>query len=314
VLGQVFRDAAADLGVLWALLPRDPVALAGELLSLLDADEYGVTDRLLETAGPALGPEGRAELRRLLQARLARPPGPRGRDDYDDNRGRFITSLRLRQLADLEGVDAFIAAVEAGGRAENFADEIAQRLTTSGRPGEALAWLDRAQGQHQNRHGGGPRLHIDLRIAALEALRRTPEAQALRWAAFEQELSATHLRAYLRGLADFADVEAEDQAIAHALVHPDRELALTFLASWPNLAAANRLVRAHTPNSMPATTVGSARQPRRLPRNTPLRRPCCIAPWPRTCCAGRPPVSTSMPPATCAPAPALLPYCRQRTG
>ena len=31
----------------------------------------------------------------------------------------------------------------------------------------------------------------------------------------------------------------------HALSHPDRALALTFLVSWPYLEAANRLVRAH---------------------------------------------------------------------
>ena len=72
ILGAVFQQAAAELGRLWTLMPGwDPVALAGELLALLDADDYGVTDRLLEAAGPALGPEGRGELRRLLQTRLA---------------------------------------------------------------------------------------------------------------------------------------------------------------------------------------------------------------------------------------------------
>jgi hypothetical protein len=36
-----------------------------------------------------------------------------------------------------------------------------------------------------------------------------------------------------------------DRAIAHALSHPSRNLALAFLTTWPNLEAANRLVRAH---------------------------------------------------------------------
>jgi len=85
----------------------------------------------------------------------------------------------------------------------------------------------------------------DLRIAALDALGRKADVQALRWAAFERWLSAAHLRAYLRGLPDFDDVEAEDRAIAHALAHPDRNLALGFLVGWPNLEAANRLVRGH---------------------------------------------------------------------
>jgi hypothetical protein len=46
-------------------------------------------------------------------------------------------------------------------------------------------------------------------------------------------------------LPDFDDVEAEDRAMAHALGHPDRNLALSFLMGWPNLHMANRLVRAH---------------------------------------------------------------------
>jgi hypothetical protein len=200
-----------------------------------------VTDRLLAASGTALGSDGRAELRRLLEARLAVQPAPR-RDDFGEGRGRFTTSLWLRELADLENdVDAFIAAVEAGGRAENFAIDIAQRLTASDRPAEALVWLDRAQG----RHAGEDRTHLDLRIAALDELGRKEEVQKLRWAAFQSWLSVPHLRAYLRGLPDFDDVEAEDRAISHALSHPDRGLALAFLTTWPNLEAANRLVRAH---------------------------------------------------------------------
>ncbi|MGK7871377.1 DUF6880 family protein [Falsiroseomonas sp. E2-1-a20] len=242
-LGEVFRQAGAELGRLWGLLPgRDPRALAGELLALQDADGYGVTDDLLAAANPALGPEGRAELRRLLQARLAEQPPSRGQDDYASWRGRGLVSLRLRDLADLEGdVDAFIAAAEAGGRVETLAAEIAERLITGGRPAEALVWLDRAPSRHEEEEVQ----HTDLRIAALDALGRKDEAQTLRWKAFSLWLSAVHLRPYLRGLPDFDDVEAEERAMAHALGHPDRNLALSFLTGWPNLHMANRLVRAH---------------------------------------------------------------------
>jgi hypothetical protein len=242
-LGQVFRQAGAELGRLWALLPaRDPVMVAGEVLALLDADGYGVTDELLEAASPALGPDGRAELRRLLQARLAALPPVRGRDDFEGWRKRFEPSLRLRTLADLEqDVDAFITAAEAGGGVETLAGEIAERLTAHGRAGEALSWLGRAH----SRHDGEAIRHTDLRIAALDALGRRQEAQALRWEAFCRWLGATHLRPYLRGLPDFEDAEAEDRATANALTHPDRHLALAFLVAWPNLDATNRLVRAH---------------------------------------------------------------------
>ena len=151
-----------------------------------------------------------------------------------------MVSLRLRELSDLEGdVDAYIAAVEAGGRSEYFAGDIVKRLIAQRRPAEALAWLDRAFGRHEEER------QIDLRIAALDALERKAEAQDLRWTTFQRFLSAEHLRAHLRGLPDFDDVEAEERAVAHALAHPDRGLALMFLVAWPNLKAADQLVRDH---------------------------------------------------------------------
>ena len=79
----------------------DSIALAHEILTLLDADEYGLTDRLLEAASPALDAEGRGELRRLLQARVAALPSTGARHEFDAWRGRFEPAWRLRQLADL---------------------------------------------------------------------------------------------------------------------------------------------------------------------------------------------------------------------
>ena len=242
-LGEVFRQAGAELGRLWGLVGDcNPLVLAAELLALLDADDYGVTDRLLAAACPALGPGGRGELRRLLQERLAKLPRLRGKDDHAGWRDRFMLCIRLCELADLEeDVDAFIAAAEAGGRVEVFAADIAERLLAHSRPEEALAWLARAPARHE----GEELRHADLRIAALDALGRRQEAQALRWAAFGCWLRPDHLRPYLRSLPDFDDVEAESQAIALALAHPDRTLALCFLVGWPELRAANLLVRTH---------------------------------------------------------------------
>ncbi len=242
-LGEVFRQAGAALGRLWSLVEdRDPLPLAAELLALLDADDYGVTDHLLPAASPALGPAGRGELRRLLQERLARLPRLRGQNDHAGWRDRFGLCMHLCELADLEeDVDAFIAAAEAGGRVEVFAADIAERLLAHCRPEEALAWLARAPARHE----GEEVRHTDLRITALDALGHRQEAQALRWEAFGRWLSPDHLRPYLRSLPDFDDVEAEGRAIALALAHPDRTLALCFLVGWPDLQAANRLVRTH---------------------------------------------------------------------
>ncbi|MEP7005942.1 MAG: DUF6880 family protein, partial [Sphingomonas bacterium] len=68
------------------------------------------------------------------------------------------------------------------------------------------------------------------------------EAQAFRWACFERSLSPTHLRAYLKKLPDFDDIEAETRAMAHVLGHPSFLTALGFLIEWPALDRANRLV------------------------------------------------------------------------
>lgn len=108
------------------------------------------------------------------------------------------------------------------------------------RPAEALAWLDRAPDRHESEEVR----HTDLRITALDALKRQEEAQALRWEAFRRWLTPQHLRPYLRALPGFDDVEVEEGAVAHALAHPDRNLALAFLAGWPDPAATTLLHRA----------------------------------------------------------------------
>ena len=81
-------------------------------------------------------------------------------------------------------------------------------------------------------------------IEALEATGRQEEAQQLRWAAFEQRLSAERLRAYLKRLPDFEDVEAEERAMKHALGFRSFSAALGFFMYWPDQARAAQLVLA----------------------------------------------------------------------
>ena len=86
----------------------------------------------------------------------------------------------------------------------------------------------------------------DARIDALEALGRRDEAQRMRWRCFELCLSEPHLRAYLKRLPDFEDMEAEERALDHALGFRDGLEALSFLVSWPALDRASRLVMERT--------------------------------------------------------------------
>ncbi|PXA87943.1 hypothetical protein DMC25_11960, partial [Caulobacter sp. D4A] len=85
------------------------------------------------------------------------------------------------------------------------------------------------------------------RIAALEAAGEPLEAQAVRWAGFKATLSVEMLRAFLKGLPDFEDVEAEDQALDYAQAYPDPYKALAFLTAWPSAAGAARLVMERGP-------------------------------------------------------------------
>ena len=81
-----------------------------------------------------------------------------------------------------------------------------------------------------------------VRLDVLEALGRADEAQAFRLECFQRSLAADHLRAYLKRLADFDDVEAEDKAMAYALSYPATLSALRFLIHWPALGRAAMLV------------------------------------------------------------------------
>jgi hypothetical protein len=114
---------------------------------------------------------------------------------------------------------------------------------TADRAEEALAVLDAAAPSESNRFFREEEWTA-ARVIALDKLGEGEAAQALRWKAFERFLSQKHLRDYLRRLADFADVEAEEKALTWVEQHPSFHSALIFLIRWPALARAARLVEA----------------------------------------------------------------------
>jgi hypothetical protein len=154
-------------------------------------------------------------------------------------------------------VDAYIALVPPEERRmPHQGAEIGRRLLAAGRAAEALAALERAR--PKRRAAKAARDDDDLYliglaaddaweeayIAALEATGRKEEAQGLRWAAFEERLSADRLRAYLKRLPGFDDVEAEERAMKHALGFRSFSTALDFFTGWPDQARAAQLVLA----------------------------------------------------------------------
>ena len=161
--------------------------------------------------------------------------------EMEERARQSTVEMALKDIADVQGdVDGFIAQYDPKTRkVPQIAAEIATRLLAAGRAGEALGFIERAA---VNEARWVPLEWQDARLAVLEALDRKDEAQAFRWACSEQDLSCEHLRAYLKRLPDFEDIEAEDRAMAHAAAHPDLPAALAFFLSWPSLDRAARLL------------------------------------------------------------------------
>ncbi|WP_426018890.1 DUF6880 family protein [Brevundimonas sp. DWR2-3-1b1] len=162
----------------------------------------------------------------------------------------------MRRLADRAGdLDLWLSLTTPEERGSpDFAAVMAKRLLVADRIPEARQALESAlapsAGNRRWTFGRSPQAgpptltpaweatSIDL----LEAEGRKEEAQELRWAMFERDLSTPVLRAYLARLPDFDDVEALDRALAHATTYADFETALGFLMDWPAHREAAALV------------------------------------------------------------------------
>jgi hypothetical protein len=257
VIGDVFRAACRDLGPLAQAAKPDPVALVDRVFTALNENGYGQYDHLIETLSPSLGAKGLDHLKArfvvLSQTPVERPPqqkrkaigwgtgGPLYEDEIKARSRESAIRLALMEIADAQGdVDAFIAQYDEQTRkVPKIAAEIARRLLAAGRAEEALEMIEAAE----HRRGGWPDFDWEgAHIEVLDVLGRGHEAQAARWSCFERALSAEHLRAYLKRLPDFDDVEAEERALDQAERHQSLLQALAFLVSWPALDRAARLV------------------------------------------------------------------------
>jgi len=267
-IGDVFLTARDGVGAIAAQALPDPIVLADRIAKLLRRDNYAQFGPLVNALVPALGKKGQAHLRQVLE-QLAATRTVR------DARSAIYKDA-LRRLADASGdVDAFEATFAPDLRRTPLVSaEIARRLLAAGRPEDALATLQAgAPAEQRGRHQSSLEERAAWEEAMLEALEATghhDEAQKRRWTEFERTLSIPLLRGYLKGLPDFDDVEAEDQAKAVARRFPQFDRALAFLVSWPDLPAASRLVlsRAGEINGADETLMTEAA--RRLEGGCPL--------------------------------------------
>ena len=252
-VGDVFRAACQDLGTIAAKAKPDPVNLADRVFAAVQANDYGVFDGLVTVMLPALDEAGAAHLKERLTKALTGRSAKAGERDYH----ALAVRSALQALADGKlDVDAYIALVPAEERRlPHQGAEIGRRLLAAGRAAEALAVLERAKPKRSAvKATRDDDLYLiglaadneweETYIEALEATGKKDEAQRLRWATFEERLSADQLRAYLKRLPDFDDVEAEERAMNRALGFRRFAAALGFFTEWPDPARAAQLVLA----------------------------------------------------------------------
>lgn len=253
----VFRQGAKDLARLAETARCNAVELADRTYQALLANDYGQYDHLIATLSGSLGDAGLVHLKQRLIT-LANEPtkkladherrkigwsssGPIFEDDIQNRHQASVIRFALSDIADAQGdVDAFIAQYDT--RATKFpkiAAEISRRLTAAGRADEALQIVATAE---RGRADSPEFEWEDARIAALDALSRSEEAQSARWSCFERFLSERHLREHLKRLPDFDDIEVETRALDIVESHANFQQALWFLASWPALDRAAKLV------------------------------------------------------------------------
>lgn len=258
---DVFRQACSDMGDIALKAKADPTNLADQTFAALIANDYGQCDGLIRILAPALEQTGLEHLKQrmidLSNQPITKPAekdrvtigwsssGPIYMDEIAERSRVNRVRLALTEIADAMGdVDAFIEQYEEETRkVPKIAAEIARRLLSAGRAQEALQTIEAAEHRRRNSSWDWPDFEWeDARIDVLEALGRADDAQAARWGCFERSLSSAHLRAYLKRLPDFDDIEAEKKALDYAQRSPNLLQALSFLISWPALNQAANLV------------------------------------------------------------------------
>ena len=253
----VFHDACALLGEIALAAGTPPEALAAAAVEALRDNGYGQYDGLIAILTPALGAEGLGHLKQRIEMLAATPVPVLPKGEWEavgygsggatyahqmaEQSRQSMVRMALKDIADAMGdVDAFIAQYDPATRkVPKIAAEIAARLLAAGRAEDALGFIERAE---LDKSRWVPHEWQAARLEVLEALSRNDEAQAFRMECFQRSLDADHLRAYLKRLADFDDVDAEEKAMTYVMDYPAVLSALQFLIQWPALNRAALLI------------------------------------------------------------------------
>jgi hypothetical protein len=248
-IGNVITLAREDLGAVAGRARQAVVPLADRVFEAVCDNDYGQFDGLIGMLAQALGPDGLIRLKANFDEMAADIPkdaatgdkrvigistrGPIYQHDYEQRRRAYLVRSALIEIADARGdVDGFAHHYSEEERTNPAtAAAIADRMLAAGRAGEALGALEKAAGVFGS--GGYWPDWQRVRIDVLEALGRSDDAQNERWRVFEHGLNASYLKAYLKRLPDFDDLEAEARALGFVSRYPHFHQALGFLIDWP---------------------------------------------------------------------------------
>jgi len=252
---EVFQDALQHFENIGPRTQMDSAALAERVWSVLSDNTHGEWNDIIGLLAETLGPDGLEALKHQVQQFRDAPrpaAGPeheafeflrtlRGDRDYRTERQQALIRKCLQEIAEVSGdTTAYIAEFTPDDlQRKSVAAEVAMLKLSEDRAADALAIL---QGAERSRGTFGQDAWDTAYIDTLLALDRLGEAQSHRWTCFERSLSIVHLRAFLKALPDFEDVEAEDRARAQVLTYPNLAQALQFCLTWPDLLTAAQLV------------------------------------------------------------------------
>ncbi|OYW88959.1 MAG: hypothetical protein B7Z20_01305 [Sphingobium sp. 32-64-5] len=246
---ELMDMALDDLGAAAKQAKLEPRKLADRVFDGVCANDYAQFDGLIDLMAEPLEREGLGLLKERFEELASKTPAkanadnrrvigistraPIFQDDYEARHYDRLVQSALTEIADALGdADGYAARFSDAERTNPaIAARIAERLLAADRADEAMAALTVAEADY--RKGGFWPDWRRVMIDVLDARGCVDEAQNERWAAFEQNLSAEYLRAFIKRLPDFDDGEAENRALAYVGQYPDFHQALAFLVDWP---------------------------------------------------------------------------------
>ena len=256
-VGAVFADALAEISQIAARAPLDPIALAERTWEAVQGNTDGAFDGIISRMAPSLGDSGLAHLKGLIQTFEAAPLDAtedhpalqflrelRGRNaNYAAQRKKRFVQMHLREVALAQGdTETYISLFSPTDLARpTVAVEVAALWSAAGNHNAALDVLEDARPKGKE---AGRQAWDAAYIHALIASGREDEAQAHRWRCFTETLDPEMLRAHLKQLPDFDDLEVEEAAKAHAATFKDLNAAIAFFLAWPDLRGLAAMIEA----------------------------------------------------------------------